>query len=299
MMTTAPLSSDPFATIGQLPLHPLVVHVPVVVLPVTALLLILAAVLPAVRRRFLGLGVLGAVVGLIGTYLSLRSGQAFAEIVGLPAAHAAAAQRLLWAAVALWVLSAAWWLLARRSGRDVRRQDAPDRDVSAPDAAEGGAAPAGAGPARSSSTGALPTLLGAVTAVASVLVLIFALQTGHSGARAAWSGVVSETSADAAQQGAEAAAPSESAAPSASSAEGATGYTMEEVAAHDSADTCWTVIDGQVYDLTEWIGRHPGGQRAIQSLCGVDGTAAFQSNHSGDQRAADQLSEFEIGSLTS
>lgn len=295
-MTMAPLRTDPFAAIGELPLHPLVVHVPVVVLPLAALLLILAAVLPGVRRRFLGLAVLGALIGLIGGYLSLRSGQALAEIVGLPAAHAAAAQRLLWAAVALSVLSAAWWLLSRGTGRK----------ASQPDASDAGRAPASSGTARTAALGALPTVLGAVTASASVLVLVFTVQTGHSGARAAWSGVVSGASADAVQQdpssGAEAAGATGSDAPSASDASGAagtTGYTVDEVAAHDSADTCWTVIDGQVYDVTDWIGRHPGGQRAIQSLCGVDGTAAYRSNHSGDERADDQLGEFRIGSLTS
>lgn len=297
MMMMAPLQSGPFATVGELPLHPLVVHVPVVVLPLTALLLILAAAIPAVRRRFLGLAVLGAVIGLIGTFLSLRSGQAFAETVGLPAAHAAAAQRLLWTAVALAVLSVAWWVLARRAGRDAAGPLAAGQD----------AAPAGSSPARTSSSGALATVLGAVTAAASILVLVFAVQTGHTGARAAWSGTVSGSSAGAAQQEAmqqeamqqDQPSGAGSAAPSGSGADGATGYTTEEVSTHDSTESCWTVIDGQVYDLTEWIGRHPGGQRAIESLCGVDGTAAFQSNHDGDQRAGDQLSEYQIGTLTS
>lgn len=52
---------------------------------------------------------------------------------------------------------------------------------------------------------------------------------------------------------------------------------------HNSRDDCWTVIDGEIYDLTEWIGRHPGGASAIIRLCGVDGTRALMKKH-GDSK---------------
>lgn len=77
----------------------------------------------------------------------------------------------------------------------------------------------------------------------------------------------------------------------------ASGYTLAEVATHNSQQSCWTVIAGSVYDLTTWIGRHPGGSRAILSLCGTDGTAAFNQQHGSNQEAQQALASFRIGAL--
>ena len=56
----------------------------------------------------------------------------------------------------------------------------------------------------------------------------------------------------------------------------------------------------QVYDLSEWIGVHPGGPAAIKSLAGVDGTARFTAQHGppeGDSVQARMLAGFQIGTL--
>ena len=36
-------------------------------------------------------------------------------------------------------------------------------------------------------------------------------------------------------------------------------FTSEEVAAHDTEDDCWLVIEGYVYDVTAFLRSHPGG----------------------------------------
>lgn len=77
----------------------------------------------------------------------------------------------------------------------------------------------------------------------------------------------------------------------------ASGYTMAQVATHNSAASCWAVVDGKVYNLTSWISNHPGGQQAILSLCGKDGTAAFQDQHGGDSKPTAQLAKFLLGPL--
>ncbi len=74
-----------------------------------------------------------------------------------------------------------------------------------------------------------------------------------------------------------------------------TAFTMSQVASHNSAASCYTVIEGSVYDVTSYISRHPGGQSAIKSICGVDGSGAFGGQHSGESKPASTLAPFKIG----
>lgn len=74
-------------------------------------------------------------------------------------------------------------------------------------------------------------------------------------------------------------------------------FTFADVAAHNSAASCYTTINGSVYDVTLWIGKHPGGSKAILSLCGKDGTAKFTAQHGGKPPQEQQLATFKIGTL--
>lgn len=75
------------------------------------------------------------------------------------------------------------------------------------------------------------------------------------------------------------------------------GIAMVQVAAHSGSAGCWTVIRGNVYDLTGWISKHPGGQQAILKICGKDGTDTFVGKHGGSQKQEDILATFKIGVL--
>ncbi len=75
------------------------------------------------------------------------------------------------------------------------------------------------------------------------------------------------------------------------------GYTMADVATHNTKDDCWAVIDGGVYNLTSWISRHPGGPDKIIGLCGTDATTAFRNQHDSQEKPNQQLAEFKIGDL--
>jgi cytochrome b involved in lipid metabolism len=77
------------------------------------------------------------------------------------------------------------------------------------------------------------------------------------------------------------------------------GYTMEKVRANNSEASCWSVIDGNVYDLTRWIASHPGGRGNILSLCGKNGTAEFAAKHRGDSNPQARLKGFLLGPLAS
>lgn len=74
-------------------------------------------------------------------------------------------------------------------------------------------------------------------------------------------------------------------------------YTMEDVAKHAVESDCWSVVNGQVYDLTSWVSRHPGGSRSIIGMCGKDATAAFERKHGGAPRPQAALILLKIGTL--
>ena len=88
-----------------------------------------------------------------------------------------------------------------------------------------------------------------------------------------------------------------SAEPSKSAAPASTGYTMERVKANGTTSSCWAVISGNVYDLTKWIGSHPGGSGAIASLCGTDGTSEFLAMHRGQNKPEARLAGYLLGPL--
>jgi hypothetical protein len=84
--------------------------------------------------------------------------------------------------------------------------------------------------------------------------------------------------------------------------------TAEEVALHTAKDDCWTIIGDNVYDITPYVPRHPGGINNILKACGTDGSSLFNERQEGDgsqvgsgtphsSRAAGQLAELVIGSL--
>ncbi|MCE9644294.1 cytochrome b5 domain-containing protein [Candidatus Parcubacteria bacterium] len=74
-------------------------------------------------------------------------------------------------------------------------------------------------------------------------------------------------------------------------------YTLADVATHAAKESCWSAIDGGVYDLTAWISQHPGGERNILKICGKDGSAAFNGQHGSQAQPNDVLAAFKIGTL--
>ncbi|RDW92782.1 FMN-dependent alpha-hydroxy acid dehydrogenase [Aspergillus mulundensis] len=56
-------------------------------------------------------------------------------------------------------------------------------------------------------------------------------------------------------------------------------YTLKEVAQHNSRQSCWVIINSQVYDVTSFIDEHPGGPAAILQYAGKNATAVFNATH--------------------
>jgi hypothetical protein len=56
--------------------------------------------------------------------------------------------------------------------------------------------------------------------------------------------------------------------------------STQELASHNSARDCWVALHGDVYDLTAYAKRHPGGSSWITNLAGKDGTQSYSDFHS-------------------
>ena len=152
--------------INGLPAHVLLVHVVVILIPITALLLIASAVWPAARRRIGVVLPLVALVALIFVPLTTHAGEWLKQQMGggspLVARHEELADQMLPWAIGLFLVSAAVW--------------AVHRFVPA----------ARAGNSKTAVTVGL-AVLSLIVAVGSVYTVV---RVGDSGAKAAWDGVV-------------------------------------------------------------------------------------------------------------
>ncbi|XP_012289078.1 uncharacterized heme-binding protein C330.03c [Orussus abietinus] len=72
--------------------------------------------------------------------------------------------------------------------------------------------------------------------------------------------------------------------------------SLDEVAWHDTPEDCWLVIYDYVYDCTDFLKRHPGGEDTLLEYAGRDATLAFVgAGHS--KCAVEVLKRYLIGEL--
>ena len=247
-----------FDTIAGLPLHPLIVHGAVVLLPLSALGLLGVIFLPRLRKAYAILAVAGTILGTGAVLASKESGEQLAARVGLPDSHADLAEVLTVMALLLSLAASVWWVLQRLS--------------------------------RDAAPGLVARITGWITAALVVPTLVLTVLVGHSGAQAAWGdrlAAASGTGTPSASSGT----------PASTASSQAAGFTLADVQQHASQESCWAVVDAKVYDLTNWIDRHPGGRAQIIALCGTDATTAFSSQHDSEREPEQQLDGLEIGLL--
>ncbi len=149
-----------FDSIAGIPLHPLVVHAVVVLLPLACIGAIAVAIVPRWDRQFGFLVVSCAVVATGSAWVAKQSGEALASRVGFPAEHQAVARWVPWfAGLLLICIAALWWLDRTRSG------------------------------ARTTSV----KVVAAGTIVAALAALGWVIVAGHSGATAVWGNTIDST----------------------------------------------------------------------------------------------------------
>ncbi|KAJ8696991.1 hypothetical protein PTI98_006809 [Pleurotus ostreatus] len=56
----------------------------------------------------------------------------------------------------------------------------------------------------------------------------------------------------------------------------------KEVAKHNSRASCWIIVHGKVYDVTEFLDDHPGGSKIILKYAGKDATQEYDPIHPPD-----------------
>jgi len=78
------------------------------------------------------------------------------------------------------------------------------------------------------------------------------------------------------------------------------GYSLSEVAKHATLEDCWMAIEGTVYDVSDYVPRHPAAPRVLEPWCGREATRGMRtkgddSDHSA--RAWRMLERYRIGQL--
>lgn len=148
------------STIFGLPLHPLVVHATVVVVPLAVILVVLAVLVPRFRAWAGPLPAAVSLVALVLTPLSTATGENLEHELpesALIEQHAELAEGLLPLTIALFVFAAGfWWLTRTRS--TASRWPRP-----------------------------LVVTVGALAVVAAIATGVQVARIGHSGAEATWS----------------------------------------------------------------------------------------------------------------
>ena len=76
--------------------------------------------------------------------------------------------------------------------------------------------------------------------------------------------------------------------------------SLDELAEHDSRESCWKAIDGKVYDVTDYIDEHPTSERVFVRWCGREATEAWADKGGGrphSPAAEQRLQRYLIGKL--
>lgn len=149
--------TSPFDTVAGLPVHALVVHAVVVLLPLAAVGALVIAFVPKWSIRFGVLVWILALVGFGATLVAEQSGEQLAKRVGAPEQHVALGDELKLFAFALLVTVFVLWLIdVRATGKRTR----------------------------------LTKVLAGLVVLAALLAMWWTFRTGDSGARAVWGPVI-------------------------------------------------------------------------------------------------------------
>ena len=246
-----------------LPLHPLIIHAVVVLVPLSALGVIFLLVFPRFAPTFSPLILILLIASTVAGFIAENSGQALSNRVGYPGDHAEQGERLAKLILLFTLLYITWFVIYRKSIKFKSADKLLKNSLS---------------------------VLLLLTAIASTTLTFI---VGHSGAKASWEDRIkasdSKRLSDLPEQDQVLVDQNLSA--------GVIKLTNSEVKKHNSRDDCWSIVSGKVYNLTSYVQQHPGGIELISSICGIDGSAAFSNQHGSSAKPNNVLTGLLLGSL--
>lgn len=74
-------------------------------------------------------------------------------------------------------------------------------------------------------------------------------------------------------------------------------WTWQEINEHNTRQSCWLYVERDVYDVTKWLPKHPGGDELILLFAGRDCTESFRAYHPFTDKPYQILEKFKIGKL--
>ncbi|GAM18566.1 hypothetical protein SAMD00019534_017410, partial [Acytostelium subglobosum LB1] len=76
-------------------------------------------------------------------------------------------------------------------------------------------------------------------------------------------------------------------------------FSVEEVAKHDTVEDAWVTLDGNVFDVSQFIYDHPGGSEIVAPHLGKDISQVFldDTEHEHSETAYNMLQRYKIGTL--
>jgi len=241
--------------ITGLPIHPLINHGVAVLVPLAAIGALLVIFIPKLRLAYAPLVLITVLLATISAFIATQSGEALAERVGLPNAHATQGERLSYVVLAFAILFTIWFALERSD--QMRKVFASS----------------------------LKRVLKVVIPITAISSFVLTILVGHSGAQATWEDRIAQTQTTALEESG----------PKVSTPAGAINLSNSEIKTHNLKSDCWSIVNGNVYNLTSYVKNHPGGAPVIANICGKDGSKAFVNQHNTQGKPNNVLSSFLLG----
>lgn len=142
-----------FDLVLGLPVHPLIIHVVVVFLPLFSLALIALFIFKPLREKYGLIVQIGLGIAFVSSFIAEQSGEALSLRVGTPIKHADLGEKLVPLAFALFVSSLIWFYLQRNSTKF--------KDL-------------------------FINIFGIISVVLAIASIVMTYLVGHSGAEASW-----------------------------------------------------------------------------------------------------------------
>ena len=241
--------------ITGLPIHPLINHGVAVLVPLAAIGALLVIFIPKLRLTYAPLVLVTVLLATLSAFIATQSGEALSERVGLPNTHATQGEQLSKVVLVFAILFTIWFAL-ERSDRI--------REVFA---------------------NLLKKALKVIIPITAISSFILTILVGHSGAEATWKDRIVQTKATALEESG----------PKISNPAGTIKLSNSKIKTHNSKSDCWSIVNGNVYNLTTYVKSHPGGASVIANICGKDGSNAFVNQHNTQGKPNTVLSSFLLG----